>query len=94
METVGLCQKHKRAGGGGSLVRVGRNRRSLRSLGAEHFFEKRQVRADGFPPLPGTHMMVCSNRWLRGSFVLITGRAFFLIRQRQKLVRQSIRNCD
>lgn len=37
------------------------------------------VGQDGFPPLPGTHIEVCRNRWLNeAAFVLITEDEGFL----------------
>lgn len=58
METVALTGKQKRFGDGESPEPVRRQSKITPELQAEQ-----TVGRAGFPPLSGTHIVVCSNRW-------------------------------
>lgn len=58
METVAPRGKQKRFGDGESLKPVHRQSKITPELQAEQ-----TVGRAGFPPLSGTHIVVCSNRW-------------------------------
>lgn len=58
METVAPTGKRKRFGDGESPKPVHRQSKITPELQAEQ-----RVGRAGFPPLQGTHIIVCSNRW-------------------------------
>ena len=72
METVAPRGKQKRFGDGESLKPVHRQSKITPELQAEQ-----TVGRAGFPPLSGTHIVVCSNRW-----EIETLKAFFLLQEK------------
>ena len=79
METVGLQGTPQRAGDGGSPVQVRQQSKITPEPQAEPIFII-AVSPAGIPPLTGTHMFVCSNRWskvARSVVSCLQGAAFF-----------------
>ncbi len=79
MERVGIFQTSQRFGDGGSPIPVERYPKITPESQAELISI---VGYDGFPPLQGTRMLVCSNRWYSDSFKLssFAGRKLFFLR--------------
>ena len=76
MERVGIFQKSQRFGDGGSPIPVEKYPKITPESQAEM-----TVGFAGFPPLQGTRMLVCSNRWYSDcfrAFVLCRTKAFFV----------------
>ncbi len=73
----------ERAGGGGSPVQVRQQSKITPEPQAEPIFII-AVSPAGIPPLTGTHMFVCSNRWskvARSVVSCLQGAAFFIYRK-------------
>lgn len=81
MERVSIFQTSQRFGDGGSPIPVEEYPKITPELQAEMI-----VGFDGFPPLSGTRMLVCSNRWYNDSYKLssFAGRELFLLENRKK----------
>ncbi len=78
MQTGGM---QERAGGGGSPVQVRQQSKITPEPQAEPIFII-AVSPAGIPPLTGTHMFVCSNRWskvARSVVSCLQGAAFLFI---------------
>ena len=67
MERVSIFQTSQRFGDGGSSILVEEYPKITPESQAEITYI---VGFDGFPPLQGTRMMVCSIRWYNDSFKL------------------------